>query len=148
MDPVRLVAQHVENVISSGVTRTRYTHRLTPVSASCPTNLQEIQSLFTRLLTPLLSEESESRTYKIELRIRNHSTLKRPVVLQELAKCVPEKHKVNLENPEVFVLVEMFKSVCGISVVEDYYRLQKFNVMELGNAKKEQADFQEGEGRL
>lgn len=148
VDPVKLVLRHIENVMETGVTRTRFTHRLTPVLASCATNLQEIQSLCKRLIDPLLSEEAESHTYKIELRIRNHSTLKRPVVLQELAKCVPEKHKVDLENPEVFILVEMFKSVCGISVVKDYYRLQKFNVMELGNAKKEDVDFQEGEGRL
>lgn len=27
------------------------------------------------------------------------------------------------------------QSVCGVSVVKDYYKLQKFNVMEVANAK-------------
>ena len=86
--------------------------------------------------------------------MRNHNTLTRPQIIQEVAKCVPPEHKVVLENPDVFILIEIFKvspqlsfdgrqlinaivnqSVCGISVVKDYYRLQKFNVIELANAK-------------
>lgn len=73
---------------------------------------------------------------------------------------MPEMHTVDLEDPELFVLVEVFKvpssshpiaagatpakiisifrrlgqSVCGVSVVRDYYALQKFNVIELANA--------------
>jgi tRNA acetyltransferase TAN1 len=47
--------------------------------------------------------------YKIEARIRNHTTLSRPTIIQEVAKCVPEGHVVDLDDPEVFVLVEVFK---------------------------------------
>lgn len=32
-------------------------------------------------------------------------------------------------------LTQPVQSVCGISVVKDYYKLQKFNVMEIANAK-------------
>lgn len=31
------------------------------------------------------------------------------------------------------------QSVCGISLVEDYYRLQKFNIMEISNAARANA---------
>lgn len=41
--------------------------------------------------------------------MRNHSTLARPEIIQELAKCVPEAHRVDLEDPDVFVLIEVFK---------------------------------------
>lgn len=47
--------------------------------------------------------------YKIELRIRNHNTLKRDTLIPELAKSVPEGHTVSLDNPELFILVEIFK---------------------------------------
>ncbi|CAL1716388.1 unnamed protein product [Somion occarium] len=146
VDPVRLVVKYVGNVMETGISRTRYTQRLTPVAATCPTNLPEIQSLCTRLLAPILAEYGDKTfTYKIELRMRNHSSLSRPDIIQTLAKCVPETHKVRLENPEVFILVEIFKSVCGISIVKDYYRMQKFNVMEIVNSKSEG---REGQGRL
>ena len=47
--------------------------------------------------------------YKIELRIRNHSTLSRQNLIEAVADSVPKQLKVDLESPEVFVLVEVFK---------------------------------------
>lgn len=41
--------------------------------------------------------------------MRNHNTLTRPVIVQELANCVPKTCKVDLVDPEVFILVEIFK---------------------------------------
>ena len=38
------------------------------------------------------------------------------------------------------------QSVCGIGIVRDYYKLQKFNVMEI--AKTEEPGFRKGEGRI
>ena len=106
----------------------RFTQRLTPVSASCIANISEIKSLCTRLLQPVLEEDKDKcykvrslhlqslsadirsmLQYKIELRIRNHNTVQRMALIEELAKCMPEKHTVDLENPEVFILVEIFK---------------------------------------
>ncbi|KAI0784208.1 hypothetical protein C8Q75DRAFT_724712 [Abortiporus biennis] len=149
VDPVKLVITHIQNVMKTGISQTRFTQRLTPVATSCPTNTPEIVSLCTRLMTPILEEYGDKTfSYKIELRMRNHNTLKRPALVQELAKCIPEKHKVDLENPDVFILVEIFKSVCGVSVVKDYYKMQKFNVMEIANAKQEEDGFKAGQGRL
>ena len=78
-----------------------------------------------------------------------------------MADSVPKQLKVDLETPEVFVLVEVFKvrhqliravttdlsnhpgclsfkitgrqSTCGVSVVRDYYKLKKFNVLEVAS---------------
>ncbi|TBU49750.1 hypothetical protein BD309DRAFT_1006016 [Dichomitus squalens] len=136
VDPVRLVVTHVQNVVDTGVTQTRYTQRLTPVSGSCVANASEIRSLFTRIVNDALAAEPDKKfKYKIELRMRNHNTVTRDKLIPELAKCVPEGHTVSLDDPELFILVEIFKSVCGISVVKDYYTLQKFNVMEIANTK-------------
>ena len=41
--------------------------------------------------------------------MRNHNTLSRKQIIDELAACVPSEHKVNLENPDVFILIEIFK---------------------------------------
>ncbi|KAI0370403.1 hypothetical protein BV20DRAFT_995209 [Pilatotrama ljubarskyi] len=145
IDPVKLVTIHVQNVMNTGVTQTRYTQRLTPVSGSCVANIPEIRNLCGRLVNATLSAEPDKKfTYKIELRMRNHNTVTREKLIPELAKCVPEGHTVSLDNPELFILVEIFKSVCGISVVKDYYKLYKFNVMEIANAKNLREDGVEG----
>ncbi|KAG6867499.1 hypothetical protein C0993_002003 [Termitomyces sp. T159_Od127] len=55
--------------------------------------------------------------------------------IQCIAQCVPEGHTVELTNPEIFILVEVYKSVCGMSVVQHYYDYQKFNMSEIANGK-------------
>ncbi|KAJ7126798.1 hypothetical protein C8R44DRAFT_617358 [Mycena epipterygia] len=134
VDPVKLVTTHIQNVQRTGVTHTRYSLRFSPVSASCVTNLPEIQALCRTVLEPFFGEEVDQKfKYKIELRIRNHTTIARLALIEAIAKCVPEGHTVDLDEPELFILVEVFKSVCGVSVVRDYYNLQKFNVVEIAN---------------
>jgi len=135
VDPVQLVETHIRNVKATGVTRTRYTHRFVPVSATCYASLADIQALCKTILERCLSQDSEesSHTYKIELRMRNHTTLARLAVIQAIAECVPDRYKVDLSDPDMFILVEMFKSVCGMSITKDYYTLHKYNVVELAN---------------
>lgn len=153
VDPVQLVMKHVENVQETGVTRTKYTHRLTPVSGTCVANLPEIHSLCRRTVTAYCAQGNSegsprARKYKIELRVRNHNTLTRMEIIQEVATCMPSNYTVDLDDPDVFVLVEVFKSTFGVSIVEDYYRFQKFNVMELANAHNEPERFEQGAGRV
>ncbi|KAF8972171.1 hypothetical protein BDZ97DRAFT_1015522 [Flammula alnicola] len=130
-----------------GVTRTRYVHRLVPVSGSCVANLPEIQALCQRIFKDFFDQHPATTfKYKIELRIRNHTTIPRPTLIQNVAQSVPEGHIVDLENPQIFILVEVFKSICGVSIVEDYYQLHKFNVMEIVS-KKHRSD-EPGESRV
>lgn len=35
-------------------------------------------------------------------------------IIEEIAKCMPENYVVDLDNPDVFVLVEVFKVCCAI----------------------------------
>ncbi|KAF8910554.1 hypothetical protein CPB84DRAFT_1763965 [Gymnopilus junonius] len=132
VDPVELVVKYIKSVQETGVTHTRYVHRLVPVSGTCIANLPEIQALCKKVLKDFFDKHSNvTYKYKIELRVRNHTTIPRPTLIQNIAQCVPEGHTVDLENPQIFVLVEVFKSICGVSVVEDYYQLHKFNVAEI-----------------
>ena len=50
-----------------------------------------------------------SQQYKIELRVRNHNTLSRQVLIDTVVSCVPNGWTVDLEDAEVFFLVEVFK---------------------------------------
>ncbi|KIJ13425.1 hypothetical protein PAXINDRAFT_136074 [Paxillus involutus ATCC 200175] len=153
VDPVKLIVTHAENVRKTGVTRTKYTHRLIPVSGSCIANLPEIQSLCRRTFPSFFAQDdgndpSQTRKYKIDLRMRNHNTLDRLDIIKEVAKCMPDNYTVDLDGPEVFVLVEVFKSVCGVSILRDYYKLQKFNVMTLANEKNMVDNFKRDAGRV
>jgi hypothetical protein len=47
--------------------------------------------------------------YKIELKVRNHNSLSRQLLIDTVVSCVPSDWTVNLEDAEVFFLVEVFK---------------------------------------
>jgi hypothetical protein len=112
----------------------RYTHRLTPVTNTCVANVPEIKSLAQRILKPFLAQHSDSDSrvrptpanskkgnitdidllshapqYKIELRVRNHNSVPRPTIIDTIVSCVPSGWVVNLDEAEVFILVEVFK---------------------------------------
>ncbi|KAF9790658.1 thump domain-containing protein [Thelephora terrestris] len=135
VDPVKLVLKYLEGVRETGITQTRYILRLTPVSNSCVTALPEIKHLIQKAMEEFVSPlgDDVAFSFKIELKIRNHSTLTRQSLIEAVGESVPRKFKVDLEAPEVFILVEVFKSTCGVSVVRDYYNLKKFNVLELAS---------------
>ncbi|KAF8338395.1 hypothetical protein F5887DRAFT_890142, partial [Amanita rubescens] len=137
VDPVELVVQHIKNVKETGVSRTRFVQRLVPVSDTCAANFADIQSLCRRVFEPFFAKHDDRKfTYKIEIRIRNHTTLDRMSIIQTVAQCIPEGHTVSLTEPEIFILIEVFKASRQFSIVEGYYSLAKFNVMELANQQK------------
>lgn len=87
-------------------------------------------------------------------------------IIAEIAKCMPENYVVDLDNPDVFVLVEVFKvchtsrsatwgrlrhwfqSICGVSILRNYYKYHKFNVMTLANESNAVEDFKREAGRV
>ncbi|KAK3951578.1 hypothetical protein QBC32DRAFT_160447 [Pseudoneurospora amorphoporcata] len=79
--------------------------------------------------------EYEPYTYAIRPTLRNHSNLKRDVVINTIAGLInDERHKVNLTNPDKVILVDIFQTVCGMSVVGgDWDELKKYNMTELYN---------------
>ncbi|KAK2064047.1 THUMP domain-containing protein [Colletotrichum caudatum] len=80
--------------------------------------------------------EKPAFTYAIRPSIRSNSSLDRDELISQIAKAVNPRHKVNLTNPDKVVLVDVFQSFCGISVIEssDWDGLKKLNVNELYKA--------------
>jgi len=105
----------------------RYTHRFVPVSKTCFASIPDIQNLCQTMFLTYFSENPNAKDtvcflcgmvspnlsiscqYKIELRTRNHTTLSRSELIQAIANCVPGDLKVDLTNPKLFILVEIFK---------------------------------------
>ncbi|KAG8931662.1 F-actin-capping protein subunit beta [Tulasnella sp. 417] len=126
LDPVRLTLAYFEEIEKTGRARTRNVLRLSPVLATCVANPTEIASLAKRIMKPIFeAEPPRPYRYKIQTRIRNNTKLSSEVLIPEIAKCVPKElgHVVDLQNPEMV-------AVCGISVVPDWLKYKRFNVVE------------------
>ncbi|WYZ34361.1 hypothetical protein EsH8_I_000637 [Colletotrichum jinshuiense] len=78
-------------------------------------------------------EERPAYTYAIRPSIRSNHTLERDELIKQIASVVNPRHKVNLTNPDKVILVDVFQSFCGMSVIEgsDWDGLKKLNVNEL-----------------
>ena len=56
--------------------------------------------------------------YKIELKVRNHNSLSRQLLIDTVVTCVPSGWTVDLEDAEVFFLVEVFKVHMSLLLME------------------------------
>lgn len=87
--------------------------------------------------------------YRIEPRIRSHTSLSRDTLIPLIASCIPDNaaHRVDLVNAEIVILVEVLKNVCGIGAMEDYERLGKLNVQTLAQRAQNLAPSRVGDGK-
>ncbi|OIW26548.1 hypothetical protein CONLIGDRAFT_634815 [Coniochaeta ligniaria NRRL 30616] len=73
-------------------------------------------------------------SFAIRPSIRNNNTLKRDVIINQVAGLINnQQHKVDLEKPDKVILVEVYQNAVGMSIVDgDYWNeLKKYNLTEL-----------------
>lgn len=129
--------------------RTRYIQKLTPITSSCSSSMEQLIKLAERVLAPHFHNGDTQQGFKfaVEVTRRNFNALERLDIIKQIVLCVVQnskyKHEVDLKNYDKLVLVECFKSNIGMSVVDgDYTRkYRKYNVQQIYEKKlKDQAD--------
>ncbi|TID13959.1 hypothetical protein E2P81_ATG07026 [Venturia nashicola] len=84
-----------------------------------------------RLVITVVETDTDAK-FAIRSNIRNHSTLKRDVVIKQVAGIVGADHHVDLKAYDFLILVEIYKNICGISVVgSDFEELKRYNLSEM-----------------
>ncbi|KAM0247382.1 hypothetical protein ACHAQJ_009846 [Trichoderma viride] len=86
--------------------------------------------------------------YAIRHTMRNHTILKSEAVIKMIAGMVKPEHKVNLKTPDKVILVEIFQTFCGVSVVDgkEWEELKRYNVNVLYDMTGEQKSGNPGKG--
>lgn len=141
MDAHTLAKRFLQDVATDGESRSRYVQRISPVRILCRADLEAIKAAATKALASTFPA-SQPRTvgigyidlqYRIEPRIRAHTSLSRDVLIPLIASCVPSNadHRVDLAQPDVLIVVEVLRNVCGIGVLDEYEALGKWNVQTL-----------------
>lgn len=96
--------------------------------------------------TPCAVGDAPRVTYAVRIQRRSAAGFPKDIAIGALAALVPPQHAVNLKTPDVTILVEVFKSLCGVAVVPGYQSLCDGNLhaaagkrplhVELNNNKK------------
>lgn len=136
----------------------RYIQRLTPISHLSHATEAAFEALCGMICQSHLSKDDEegkgrkvcsqqfyrilliNQQYRIELGKRSHNTLKRDDIIQTVVDSINLPHKIDLSNPDRWVIVEIFKGVAGVSVVSEYDKYRKFNPFSLIEAKNKGED--------
>ncbi|CUM63047.1 uncharacterized protein PRCAT00000610001 [Priceomyces carsonii] len=129
----------VESICAESSSRksksTRYTQRLTPITFSVSANLDEVRKLALKVLEPHFHANEDQKPYKfaISLSKRNFNVIQKMDIIKTIAECVGREHghKVDLKLYDKLILVECYKNNIGMSVVNNYDSLQKFNLQQI-----------------
>lgn len=131
------IAQHmITSVAATKKHMSRFILRVLPVEVTCYASEEEI----TRAIKPLIAQyfPAEAQTpykYAVLYEARANTGVERMKIINAVAKCVPEPHKVDLNNPDRNIVVQIAKTVCSIGVVEKYKELAKYNLRQLTTSK-------------
>lgn len=60
--------------------------------------------------------------------------------IDDAAELVSKVHTVNLSDPELTIIIDIFKSACGLAIVDNFNSSNKFNLL---IQKKEQQEKKE-----
>ncbi|KAI1438160.1 hypothetical protein GGR50DRAFT_534270 [Xylaria sp. CBS 124048] len=171
VDPLLLVREICKGAAATagdrGRWRARFVNKLTPVSLTGKATEKGLVELARKVLADHfeLAEgegegeeeeqdkegngEEEACSYAIRPTIRAHTTLKRLDVIEKIASMISKKHKVDLKNPDKVIIIEIFQTFCGMSVVgKDWDAMKKYNLYELYTAKSKSGADAEGSKKV
>jgi tRNA acetyltransferase TAN1 len=138
-DPVATVEAiaHDWRTGSAQAPSSRFITRMIPIQSTCFVDPHELQSLTEALLQRYLqasqgTSQSNQETFAIQVKRRNCTHLTRDEIITIVGKVMSEHTmwKVNLKEPDHTIVVEICKTLCGVSIVHKSCSLvaQNFNV--------------------
>ena len=133
----------------------RYVKRLTPINYLAKVLSEGLEKASNECLPNAFGPDQEGRVTSLKFAIRptlrNNDKVDRNTVIPAIASQIQElgknEHKVDLKNPDRAVLVEVYRSWIGMSVVDNtnglryekgYEQLKRFNIAEIYSSRSKQ----------
>ncbi|KAI9474663.1 hypothetical protein LPJ78_003366 [Coemansia sp. RSA 989] len=131
IDPEKLVQFMFADLAQTRQRKTRFTSRLIPAQVTTTSRLDAIVRDSKQVVQRLLAEDAEPTTFALVVNIRYCADLKREEVIAAVAAPLDVKHKVDLKNARFTLVIEVFKSMATIGLVENYNELRRLNLQTL-----------------
>ena len=139
VETVRLVLDDLRKGTADAPS-SRFVTRMIPIQASCFTNNSEITHTARELFASKKKEKEATFGIQVKRRICSHLNTKG--VIDLVAKEAPVTWIVNLSAPKYTIIVEICKTLCGMSIIENIKEYGNFNLVET----REKAAAQKADG--
>ncbi|KAG9411064.1 THUMP domain-containing protein 1 [Aphanomyces cochlioides] len=127
LDVKRIVDHIFQQVVDTKEFASRFIQRMIPLEKLCYPSVEDIAACAKPFIERHF-KDTEGIQYAVEVRKRNSGNIASMDIINACVAVVGPNHKVNLTKPDVVIVIEIFKNVCGVSVVTDFHRFKKFNV--------------------
>jgi tRNA(Ser,Leu) C12 N-acetylase TAN1 len=101
--------------------------RILPIQKTSATTVRQITEAIKPMIDQHLGEDKEPTTWGIIAHSRNNPEFPRKAIIDLIASLVAAKHRVNLSNPTVNIIVEVIKSTCCFSFSTQFAKFAKYN---------------------
>ena len=133
LDPLAVVQQIFHDILDQRKGKARFANRLIPVQRTCKATIDAVE----KVVSDLLGEESkEESSFMVLCKIRNNNELKRMDFVDSIAKIVKSARpawKVDFDQPKITVSIDVMIKVCCVSLLPDYVKLKKYNLIEFAS---------------
>ncbi|XP_076075097.1 THUMP domain-containing protein 1-like [Mytilus galloprovincialis] len=138
-DPSTLAHTILSDICTNGVQKSRYAIRMLPIAEICKARLDDMEacgkSLFKKYFeTPF----GTGLSYTTVFTRRNNNEISRETVIPKLGHIIKDfnpLHRVNHVTPDYVILVEIIGKLCCLSVVKDFFKFKKYNLIEASKIK-------------
>jgi len=142
-DPVETVQRVLKDLDSASTSApsSRFVTRMIPIQATCFASLEEISLTSKALIDKYLKDETPS-SFAVSIKRRNCSTVTRDEIINTVAGAVldmeghKKEWKVDLKSPKYTIMVEICKTLCGVTIIENCASYRKFNLLEIREAQQ------------
>ncbi|KAL7620021.1 hypothetical protein AAE478_010570 [Parahypoxylon ruwenzoriense] len=123
--------------------RSRFINRFTPITLTAKATESGVEEVAKQVLGKhfqlagdgngqTTAIKPDAHSYAIRPSFRAHNTLKRDDVIKKVASLIAPCHKVNLSSPDKVILIDIYQTFCGMSVVDsDWEALKRYNLHEI-----------------
>ncbi|XP_006819006.1 THUMP domain-containing protein 1-like [Saccoglossus kowalevskii] len=131
-NPGEMAYQILTDIAKKSEKITRHIQRMIPVNGTCRTIMEDMEDLGSRLIDPFFHVEGTSQiAFSVQYKARNNGKVKRDEIIRMLASLVLKEgspHKVDLNMPDITIIVEIIKNICCMSIVKNFHGLKKYNL--------------------
>jgi tRNA acetyltransferase TAN1 len=130
-EPIVSFVRRLIDAVRSTSQDIRFVQRVIPLEFICTADLSEVETKCKPLLDSHFQDAQVPRKFAILFKARNTQKLSKEETICRIATMVTAPHTVDLDAPEKVIVIETFRNVVGVGVVDDYYTLKRYNLAEI-----------------